>query len=59
MRQGFHEEKKGQKLRTPGRDPGRFRGRATEANPELREEQAKTQKAATPVAGRGGYSLCV
>lgn len=62
MREGFHEAEEikrkvlqGAKIKdTRERNKGRFRGRATEANTELREEQAKIKKAATSVPWRGG-----
>lgn len=52
MREGFHEAEEikrkvlqGAKLKdSRERNKGRFRGRATEANTELRKEQAKIKR---------------
>lgn len=57
LKEGFHEEiKGGAKIKDTRERHRKVQGRAPEANPELREEQAETQKWATPVPGRG-YSL--
>lgn len=52
LKEGYCQGKKIKDTRA--RNTGGIRRRATEANTELREEQAKIKKAATPVPGKGG-----